>query len=205
MALLSKKEFAEECSMRTKDLAVYISRGKVIVDDDGDIDTKNPINAQFRESKQMKKEPVKADPVQKTASSPSNNSSKSLFPTHLNTYSELEVEKKKKDIEKITEEIAILKVKKDKLHGIVIPTDMVKVIFAQHTKSILVEFNNSLDKILTRISKRKGLTNDEQAEIRKELNEEINTAVDAAIEESKKGIKSIIEQFAEKRGKGERK
>ena len=47
MAFLTKKEFAERTGQKTKNLAVYASRGKVVVGADDLIDTDHPTNQAF--------------------------------------------------------------------------------------------------------------------------------------------------------------
>lgn len=220
MALLTKKEFSERCGIKPNDLGTYVKRKKIVLSGDY-VDDSILQNKEFlkkRLEKNLKSDPEKEklpvetkekviknefkDPVFEKPEVP-NVENPETSPDEQ-TYLGLEKKKKALDIEKISEEIEILKVKKDKLHGIVIPTEIVKALFSQHTKSILVEFSNSVDKIITKIAKRKSLNNTEVSEIRKELIDEINVAVDKSIDETKKSLKNVITEFSEKKGKGER-
>lgn len=177
---MTKTEFAEKAQIQLKHLSVYAKRGKIIISDNGKIDPTHEINKLFIESQTY---------------------SDSMGQVGL---SSLEKKKKSLDIEKIQEEIEILRVKKEKMHGIVIPTAMVSDLFSRHTKSLIVEFENSLDKILTQIGKKFKLTNQDISKYRGVIKEEINKAVEDAIEETKSGIHEIVDEFAEQRGRGER-
>lgn len=100
------------------------------------------------------------------------------------------------------EELARLRIQKQR--GILIPTALVKVVFKQHSQSILVEFKNSVDSILTILRKRKNLDANEVAEIRGELQQAINDSVGKSISRSQKSISNIVNEYAEKKEVGER-
>lgn len=213
MAFHSKKEFAELCGMVTNALSVYIKRGKVILSGefvDGELLQNKEFLKKWSEKNGVK-QPVAIDinPDIKTKEpkidKPKriNNESDDGYASPGGLYA-LDKEKKTLDIEKTAEEIQLLKVKNEKARAVVVPTELVKALFSQHTKSILVEFSNSVDNIITKISKKKALSNNEVAEIRKELIEEINIAVDKSIDESKKNIKNLMNEYSEKKGVGER-
>lgn len=213
MAFHSKKEFAELCGMVTNALSVYIKRGKVIMSGefvDGELLQNKEFLKKWSEKNGVK-QPVAIDinPDIKTKEpkidKPKriNNESDDGYTSPGSLYA-LDKEKKTLDIEKTAEEIQLLKVKNEKARAVVVPTELVKALFSQHTKSILVEFSNSVDNIITKIAKKKALSNNEVAEIRKELIEEINIAVDKSIDESKKNIKNLMNEYSEKKGVGER-
>lgn len=177
--LISKKEYADRCSMSPGNLSNYIKRGEVIVTDKK-IDVSLPENIGFLDKR-----------LKKTDKSHSDRSQEYQLKA-------IEIEKKKK-------ETSLLELKKQKALGIVIPTDIVKILFTQHFKSILTEFDNSIDRILTKISKVKKLTNVERSKFRGELKVELNAAVDRSIIQSRRSIKKMIEEYTEVRGVGERK
>lgn len=108
------------------------------------------------------------------------------------------------EIQKKQREIALLRLREEKLNAIVIPTELVKVMFSQHTRSISTGFKNSLDNILTLIAKQAGLNINQIAELRGKLVGEINTAVDKSVIESKKNLNNIIKEFVERKEVGER-
>lgn len=221
MALLTKTEFSKLCGMASNGLSVYIKRGKVVLTGDH-VDDSLPENREFIRKRQAKGK-ISLDNQDVPVKNPSEVVEKKIVTTSFSedddiitdefgdvdtdgmNYQDLESLNKELDAKKKAEEIQILKIKKDKLHGIVVPTSPVKDLLARLTKSMVVEFSNSIDKIITKIAKRKALNNNEVAEIRAEVIEEINKASDKSIDETKKEVKSIIETFSEKRGKGERK
>lgn len=179
LTLISKKDFAERCNLSAGNLSNYIKRNNVIVTD-GKIDISLPDNIEFLGERKRKL--YKSD-------------QKGSLETQLKL---IEIEKKKR-------ETRLLELKEQKTLGILIPTELVKLIFAQHTKSILTSFDNSIDRVLTKISKVKKLTSGERSKFRGELKSELNTAVDRSIRESKRNIKKMVQDYTEVRGRGEQK
>jgi len=94
--------------------------------------------------------------------------------------------------------------KKKKLHGEVIPTEVVKSIFAQHFKSISHNFKDTVDNFLADISAKHKFTNEDMASYKGKLIKSINKSIEEGVTESKKSIRSIVKEYSEKRGKGER-
>jgi hypothetical protein len=117
---------------------------------------------------------------------------------------ELDTAIKQAELFKKEVDTRIALIKEEKLKGEILPTELFKMLFARHTKSIHVEFHNSVDKMLIRISKRKHLNNEETTEIRKELIQEINNAILLAKDETLKDLKGMIKEYSEKRSAGEK-
>lgn len=176
--LISKKDFGQRCGLSPGNLSNYIKRGEVIITDKK-IDVTLPKNIGFLD-KRLKK----------------------LDKTHQDRGIDHQI--KQVELEKKTQETRLLKLKEQKTLGVLIPTEMVKILFTHHTKSILTEFDNSIDRILTKISKIKKLTNEERSKLRGELKKELNTAVDKTIDASKRKIKRMVFEYTEVRGVGER-
>jgi hypothetical protein len=206
MALLSKKEFAQQCNIETKALSVQISRGKVIVENDL-IDTNNDKNRAFLEKymgrdreidKLPPKEPTKT--IKTSSNEPEDGKDDSNIPSFTESerlLKHLDTQKRQKEIEKLEIDIS-------KKRGEVIPSDLVKPIFLQHNQSIVTEFKNAADDFIRTISKKKALSVNETAEIRGKLVEIINQAMNKATTASVKAVDVIISDFSEKRGVGER-
>jgi hypothetical protein len=203
MALFTKAEFSRACGVSTGYIAMNISRGKITLSGDY-VDDSIRDNSEFLlkcKSKAGKKEVTEVEPVQVKPGTPAKQrQARPLQPENGG----LEAAKTSHQIEKLQQEVEILKVKREKLHGQVVKTEDVKVLFSQHTKSILVEYSNSVDKIIVKIAKRKSLTNEEVAEIKKELIEEINLATDRALDETKKNLRNLISEFSQQKEVGER-
>lgn len=216
MAFHTKKQFCALCEIKTRELSVYVKRGKVILSGDL-VDDTIEINQQFIYSRSKKSGSKTPDPVVADPKNPGltvihsvENKKQILKPTtpedlekKLN-WQQLDLEKKKLDIEKTTEEIEILKVKKDKLHGAVIPTEVVKMLFAQQFKSVTAAFHLGADNYLMELAKLKGLNREEVATLRGKLIEIINVAISDSVTESKKMIVNIISEYSERKEVGEK-
>ena len=224
----TRREFAEMCGVTPVYVNQYVARKKIILNESGEIDTAFPMNAAFYEARkgslpqqqevkievvQQLKERVKAKKPPKTIYVPEvpkklkagkhNMSSDEIekMTTNFemdNALKRLEMEKKELEVEK-------LKIQNAKLNGEVIPTELVKMIFAQHFKSVTTAFHQGADNFITEITKRLDLKREEMVKLRKELVEIINQAVNDSIEDSKGSIDNIQEEYSEKRGIGERK
>lgn len=179
LTLISKKEFGIRCGLSAGNVSNYIRRGKIFVTD-GKIDISLPDNIEFLKGRHRKTEKGEQE-------------------------GSLETQLKRIEIEKKQQETNLLKLKEQKTLGILIPTELVKILFTQHSKSILTEFDNSIDRVLTKIAKVKKLSNAERSRFRGELKTELNTAVDRAINESKRKIKKMVIEYTEVRGRGEQK
>lgn len=208
MALHTKKDFATLCGLKTKDLSVYIKRKKVIVEGDF-IDDKNNFNADFllkfssREKKivEIVTEPVKivlpvVEITEKNEKKPAKSRDK------LSAY-ELEREQKIWEIEKKEVDTRIALLKEAKMMGDSIPVDLVKGVVSQLSKAMISSFKDGADNFLIEISKRKGLSGTETAELHGALINIINQSSTNAIIESKKSIKSIVNEYSTKREVGE--
>jgi hypothetical protein len=202
MSLHKPIDFARLCGVRRSTISVNIKRKNLVLNKNKMIDDSNPVNKIYMDRMLSKKgkEPAKVSKEnESTAELPpaSNTPKKDLL--------SLDKEKKALDIKKIKEEIDLLKIKKAKQEGENIPTVVVKSAFSQHFKSVTTAFKNASNRLVTEISKRKGLTKKEQAEITGKLYFFINEAISEAIEDSKSSIDLIIQEYSEKRGVGERK
>lgn len=189
--LVSKKKFAELTGIRTNHIATLAKRGNIIVEGNGQIDIDNETNKYFY----LKKKDKEPDPEINIPTEESNG---------LLGMRELDRIKKSLDIQKATEEIELLKIKKEKAQGIVIPLDLTKDLFSRHIKNMVVEFDNASDRILTMISSKHRLSNEDVAKYRGQIKKEINRAVGETTEATKKEISIIVNEFAEKRGVGEK-
>lgn len=225
MPRYTRREFAEMCGVTPVYVNQYVARKKIILNESGEIDTAFPMNAAFYEARKgslpqtqevkvavVQQPKVKAKKTPQTIYVPEMPKSKAgkhnmnseeieKMTTNFemdNALKRLEMEKKELEVEK-------LKIQNAKLNGEVIPTDLVKMIFAQHFKSVTTAFHQGADNFITEITKRLDLKRDEMVMLRKELVEIINQAVNDSIEDSKGSIDNIQEEYSEKRGIGERK
>jgi hypothetical protein len=116
---------------------------------------------------------------------------------------DLDMDQKELSIQKMKEEIELKKIQKQKALGQVVPTDMVKIVFTQHNKSIVSAFQNAADNLISTISKKKELTREDSVQIRGEIIEIINEAVKESTANSIAHLKNIVKEYSEKKGVGE--
>lgn len=222
MAKFKKREFYEHCGVTKSYFYQYIKRGKIHVGEDNLIDTDLPMNRDFMDSRvRNKKTAPPVAPVVEVVSTPAPKPRK-------RTKEELqEAERQRKRAEKADEEathkynldrqikeaelekkeqdIELNKLKIAKLSGEVIPTELVRVIFAQHFKSVTTAFHQGCDNFIMTIAKVTGMKKKDMARMRGELIEIVNEAVRDGVSESKESVKNIVGEYKEKRGIGERK
>jgi hypothetical protein len=212
MPLLSRKEFLEICGCSHATLSMNIKRGKVFVEDDKRIDTSLPRNNEFM-NKQIKK--LKAKVISKDEGTPiiKNKQQKPITEDtepsgraaeDTQKYN-LELQAKELDIEIKEQKVIENKLKIAKLQGDVIPTDLVSVVFAQHFKSVTTAFHQGADNFLMIMQKELGMSRKDMAKYRGELIGVINQAVKDGIKDSKSSVKSIVSEYSQKRGVGEKK
>lgn len=211
MALYTRKQFYEKCGVTRGHLNMYIKRKKVLLTNEMIDDTLQE-NAYFMqkclEKKGTKtnvegvKKPIKpiSEKIIKETKEAQNGDPD---PEAINQYN-LGLEKKRLDIKKVEEEILIARIKREKMSGDLIPTDLVKVLFASHFKSITTSFHQAIENLISTIAKRNSLDREQVAKIRGELTKVINDAVGNSIETSKKELKNIVDEYSQKRGRGEK-
>lgn len=215
MARFSRKEFAEKCSMPPKTLEVYISRGKVICSGKF-IDDTNLANADFvkkhlEKAKAKLKEEFdsgKMDEVREEVFIEKPVPQKSFLP-NINTKSEskftkYDYEKEKAALvnEKLSEEVEILKEKKQRIQGVTIPKEPVVLAFRFNFKNFSRTIKSAIENLVTRYEK--NFTPEQFAAIRSDIVKEINHAQTIAVAQSKKNIAEIISMVMDKKEKGER-
>ncbi|HNP17602.1 MAG TPA: hypothetical protein PKL31_04125 [Fulvivirga sp.] len=182
MAYLTKRQFADKCGISTSELSVYISRNKVIITSQGLIDDADEFNEYFY--------------LRRTTDNDITDES--------NEFLQLDYKKKSLDIQKITEEIEILKIKKDKTHSEVIPTNMIDSLIKEHSKSLSTSFEKALDRILIKISDKRTLTLKEKNCLKSEVLAETKIINNRVMQTTQKELKQIVVDFSETRGRGER-
>lgn len=187
MSTHSKKEFAELCGLTTRHLAVYIKRKKLIVSDSELIDDAVPQNNLFlknRTTKIKRKAPKdKPDPV------------KVARDAELKELMAMEKETKRLAMESKRKEQTLLDAKIQKMHGQLMPTDLVKVLFAQHFREVSTSFKQGIDGILSEIGKKARLNGNQVAEIRATMVKIINECVNKSVDNSKKSIERIVTEY----------
>lgn len=212
MAFHTKKEFSELCGIKTKELAVYISRGKVVMSGEY-IDDKNEANASFlRKFSEKKKASFVAPsvPAPFIPETPSVIKEERPFipevprdtSSAINPYM-LERETKIAELEKKRVDIRIAKLKEDKLMGDLIPTDLVRSLIMLQSESTKFAFNEGCENLIVLIAQKKQLNATEVADIRSKLSALINKCIDNSISFSTKKLKTIVTEYSQKRDVGD--
>lgn len=217
MPLYTRAKFAELCGCTTGNLTNYIKRGKVVLSGDY-VDDDYPLNRDFLEHRRGKtlaksnkkdtvkpkiKAPVPPDPDPIGNIIPPDDDDDDLQEGDQSTGTLIKA-KLKAEILKKHREIALLKLREDKLNGEIIPIDVIKDLFAQHNKSIAVQVKNTIENIITMFAKTANLNVNQIAELRGRALQEINTGVDKAIYETRKSLKKIRDMHSQKKEIGER-
>jgi len=182
---VSRQEFEALCGISQAYFTMNYKRGKIIMNDkDFTVDLDLDINKSFMDKRI---EPTQKKNI-KRAKAPSNKKSIETF--------DLDKKKKLLDIEEKETSIAINKIKLDKLNGVVIPTDLVMVIFGQHTKAITTSFHQAAENFVIEMAAAYSVSKKDIAKMRGELIEVVNNAVRESLEDSRKGIDNIIDELA---------
>lgn len=227
MAKFTAKEFYTLCGISKGNFYTYKKRGNIHTNDDGLVDSELPMNADFMNKRVMNKKTIpKPAPIVEVASVASTPPILKRKPTKAELKAEQkEAEKreeraavsdqqathkynldrqiKEADLEAKEQTIELNRLKIAKLSGEVIPTDLVRIVFAQHFRSVANSFNNAADNYISVIiAKFKG-KKDDVAFIRGELIDVVNEAIKDSISDSNNHISNIVKEYSDKRGKGE--
>lgn len=203
MAIYTRSEICKKFDMPSNRLSTYIERGKVIKDENNMFDLEHPKNKAFYEKILSKRGNVSVDaeviePEVVTAKVVSSKKPpKESKGTDGISLFDLELKKKKVDIELKEAEIRLKNIEEQKKLGELIPVDIVKTMIMTQAQSQVTSFKDAMDLFLVRISAKKKLTLEETAELKGGLIELINKAIDTSVENSKKTMRKIIDELSE--------
>ncbi len=221
MALHTKKDFAKMCGMTTGNLSNYAKppRNKVVYSGEL-IDDQIEPNKSFLQKRLevlahgkneiQTPEPLttKSDnppgPEFKKPVLPSGKEHKAQKPSQDGGLYELDKQKKTLELDKLEQEIEILKKKNEKLEGEYYPTELVKALITQLGKSFISEYKDLTENFIIEIAKKKDLTNEEMGEFRGFLLESMNKSSAKAVSDAKREMKNTLRVFTSKKEVGER-
>jgi hypothetical protein len=189
MAKIHRRELKKRFGLSDAYITVYAKRGHLVLDKDGNLDDSNPVNAAFIVSREGKSSPSGVTDVGAKV---------------IEENFGLNSERKRADIERIRTVTYLNQLKIAKQEGENIPTEMIMPLFAQFSHSMIGSFKNGMEAMLIEIGHRKKLTNAEMADLRKVLTATINRAAQDGVEDARKGTANIVDEYIEKRGKGDR-
>lgn len=214
MPRYSKSEFIEIGFTTHKKLSTYIKRKKVIPNSNNEIDTSLQINQDFLDKcislheqklqnvSEVKNKSISKPREPKTIPSPSkvksrviSDEDKKIEEGAVKSYN-LERYKKQLEIESLESENKIKKIKLDKLNGVVIPTELVMIMFGHHSKSITTAFQQAAENFIVLMVQSYGVDKKTQAKIRGDLIAVINKSIKESLEISRNGIENIVDEYA---------
>ncbi len=175
---ITRKEFIERCSNgKTKlsynTLRSDIHRGHVLVLDDNKIDPDDPMNAAY---------------IEKRLAEANDNTKMDRL--------EADLEKKRLEKEKAEEELIITRIKRQKLQGELIPTDVMKIMFSTHFKSMTQAFQNASEQMVTDLVKRLGGNAVDVADAKGRLLKSINAATKKGMDQTGVEMEKVVEEFS---------
>lgn len=206
MAKYTKSEFAEQCGVTSNYISVYLapSNGGLILGEDGLIDTENLVNAHFL-NKRIKK-------LNKQQSKQNLNASPQYIPKSVDgdddddipTYEESERRVKYFDAIKREKEVEKLQIEIDKKRGEVIPSELISPFFLLHSQSLTTEFKNAMEDSLRNICHLYSVSITDVADFKGYITNRINESLNKATDGTVRQMKQLVQEYADKRGIGER-
>lgn len=153
----TRKDFANLCGITPNDVAVYVRRGQII-ERNKKIDTHAPATQEFLLKRKEKNGDLKIEVLEKEPITDPKEADKKEkeFDKKIKERHDLLVKEKSSKISKTELELELLKIKREKTQGKLLPTEIVKVVFAQYSKSIQVAFQQCGENWLVEISKKKS-------------------------------------------------
>ena len=106
--------------------------------------------------------------------------------------------------DKLVEETELLRMRKEKLRGELLPIDLVTPVFVLFSKAMQTAFSDELEDIVREVSHAAKMSKQQTADLRKRVVDVINSATDKGVGEAKKGVRRLTLEYSDTRGRGER-
>lgn len=213
MAKLTYAEFGERCGIDEKNVYVYISRGKLNVTPDREIDDQDLKNKDFIQKYMLKakqkairrgesgekmpgvvaSEGVSGDGKQKPQRDPDT----------MLAWEKLEKQKAELQIKELEQKSIKLELQNRKSRGEFIPVDQVRFLLIQAVEGVHLAWENEFDDFLIQMSSKYGISREEMAKIKAEKVNVSNSARAKAISVAKTGLRRIQHEVSVQRGRGE--
>lgn len=218
MAIVTSQELAKLIGTEYAHVRVWKNRGQLVARDDKLFDTEHPVNKLWIAKK-------RADHGKSTSFDFVEENKPSVTRTDWNdaedvrerkrvviesksasndAISQLIKQKEQYQLEKIQEEIKLLKARNEKISGETIPTELVSAVFSQFGKSTVVSFLNAAEDLLVNVSAMKQLSREEYAKLKGELKRIVNNAAAEAIKTAKAQVENIVGEYSQRKGRGEK-
>lgn len=205
MAIYKKGEFAKLCGIGNSAITNAINRHQLI-ETNGRIDTSIAMNYDYmmvsRARNGLDSEGVPDNPASvlskmKAIEQPAPKKTKAEQTDSDSAQGAYDLERRKKlaDIEKKQVDIRIALLTEQKLKGESIPTNIVRDIITQMSKSFIESYRDKSEQFVINIAHKNRLSADQSAEMKGELIRMINKAHDDAISEAQAAMKAIVQQI----------
>ena len=217
MALHTYTEFADLAGMSTGNLANMIKRGNV---ECIEIDGRKRIDDSSERNKAWLAKRKRKLGDKKAASDDEEEPGDNFSATHVVVADKPKTNKKNEspgdkayrlelDLEeaelKIKQERARYeKVKADKAEGLVIPTELVKGLYLQFSKSIFTESKGFLEDFILQVSTKYSIPTNEAANWRKLAIDGLNMSIKNSVQRTKDQLNNIVDEYSMAKGRGER-
>ena len=207
----TKDEFCEKMQIERDSLRVYIQRRQVNLNELGEINDADELNARFiarrqtklakkvvgKEAKMKPEKPVKEKPKKPE------NEAFSRENTNRNELLEMDKEKGKLALEEKRNAIIIQQMEIAKKRGELIPTEIVRKLVVQQSEGTKIAYTEACESLILIFSQKRQLTAVEVSEIRKDFIGIVNTAINTSIDITNRNMTEIVKEFSEKRGVGQ--
>jgi hypothetical protein len=197
---ITKNELAKHIGVKGAYIHQYCSLGKIHTNDDGFIDTANPINVSWINSYIEKKSLKEPKPTVETVSVKKDEVKhvlKKIDTVQVDAPTEygLDAQKKKAEIIRIEATTQKVLLETAKLRGENIPTLAVKNLISLFSKSIISAYRDASEQLIMEFAHRKKLNIIEETELRGKLTEIINETHQNAIDMVTNNLETIITTF----------
>lgn len=214
---VDRKTFATMCGTKVTIINTNINRNKIILMDNGLIDTDNVLNNSFmkryqekvhkkdpeKEREKLYKEVVKTVKSERVEPAP--------LPTNRKKQNEdseevagLDLRKKKAEVLKVEREAYLKLLDINKKNGEALPTDFVIRMTTVLIREMLASFDKSTIRIADKFCSIVGADRKMLAKINDELNKAMQKIINEAEKDSKYQINKAIKEYSITRNKGER-
>jgi hypothetical protein len=234
MAFYLRSQFAELCGVSKAEVSMNIKRGKIILSGDYVDDSirsnaefieKWQIKRGLKIVSAKEPEPVAvlkptSEPIPEAVPAPLPNripkieppkprpapKSPNIQPPNEFMYAgnQLDAQIKSVELERKLEDLEIAKLKRQKMAGESMPTDLVKNTISVYSRSVSRSFNNAADNLLVEFQTMADISREQVSVMRGKLNAIVNKAINDAYENAIDMVDNIVDEYSETRGKGER-
>jgi hypothetical protein len=234
MAFYLRSQFAELCGLSKAEVSMNIKRGKIILSGDYVDDSirsnaefieKWQIKRGLKIVSAKEPEPVAvlkptSEPIPEAVPAPLPNripkieppkprpapKSPNIQPPNEFMYAgnQLDAQIKSVELERKLEDLEIAKLKRQKMAGESMPTDLVKNTISVYSRSVSRSFNNAADNLLVEFQTMADISREQVSVMRGKLNAIVNKAINDAYENAIDMVDNIVDEYSETRGKGER-